>query len=332
MILMNSNKKVLLSGITPSGTLHLGNYFGAMKQFVDLQNSGEYEMNVFISNYHALISIQDKAKLEELTHNIILDYLAVGLDPKKTTLFLQSDVPELTELTWIFNTLVTVPWLSLAHAYKDKTAKGIEATVGLFDYPVLMSADILLPGAHVVPVGKDQIQHVEMAREIARKFNNAYGETFPEPKAMVQDDVAVVPGTDGQKMSKSYGNTIPLFGSDEEIKKAVMGIVTDSKSPEEPKDPEADNVFALHKLVTPADQLEEIRRGYVEGGLGYGESKKLLLENILKMITPMRERREKFAAKPGLVKKILKRGGKQAKKNAERVMADVRAKTGLITS
>lgn len=332
MVSMQSKKKVLLSGIQSSGTLHLGNYFGAMKQFVELQNTGEYEMNIFIANYHALTTVQDREALETLTHETILDYLAVGLDPKKTTLFLQSDVPELTELTWIFNTLVTVPWLSLAHAYKDKTAKGLEATVGLFDYPVLMSADILLPGANVVPVGKDQIQHVEMAREIARKFNNTYGETFPEPEAMVEDDVATVPGTDGQKMSKSYGNTIPLFGTDEEIKKAVMSIVTDSKSPEDPKDPEADHIFALHKLVTPSDQLEEIRRGYVEGGLGYGESKKILLENILNMIGPMRERREKFAAKPGLVKKILKAGGKKAKKNAEHVMADVRAKTGLITS
>lgn len=327
---MSDTKKVLLSGIQPSGAPHLGNYFGAMKQFVELQNSGEYDVNVFVANYHALTSVQDPEQLRQLTHELVLDYLAIGLDPEQTNLYLQTDIPELFELTWIFNTLVTVPWLSLAHAYKDKTAKGLEASVGLFDYPVLMAADILLPGADVVPVGRDQIQHVEMAREIARKFNHTYGETFKEPQEIVKEDVAVVPGTDGQKMSKSYGNTIPLFGTDAEIKKAVMSIVTDSKEPSEPKDPETDNVFALHKLVTPVEQLEDIRKGYLEGGLGYGESKKILLENILKLVQPMRERRDELSKNPELVHQILADGGKKMKLHAEHVMTEVRKKAGLV--
>ncbi len=326
---MSTHKKILLSGIQSSGALHIGNYFGAMKQFVDLQNTGEYEMNIFIANYHALTSVHDKEKLEKLTLDTALDYLAIGLDPEKTKIYTQTSVPELFELTWIFNTLVTMPWLSLAHAYKDKTGKGIDATVGLFDYPVLMAADILLAKANVVPVGKDQIQHVEMAREIARKFNNTFGETFVEPKEMVKEDVAVVPGTDGQKMSKSYGNTIPLFGTDAEIKKAVMSIVTDSKEPHDPKDPEKDTIFALHKLVTPASQLEEIRQGYLKGGLGYGDSKKILAENIIAFIRPMRDKRDVLAKNIDEVKKILEKGGAGAKANAEQIMQEVRKKMGL---
>ena len=273
----NEKKKIALSGVKPTGRPHLGNYFGAMKQFVDMQD--EYDVHIFIAEYHAMTTMQNAEALKSSIEELILDYLAIGLDPEKVTLYRQSDIPELTELTWIFNCLVTVPWLERAHAFKDRTAKGIEASVGLFDYPILMASDILLPEADMVPVGRDQIQHIEMTREIARKFNNSYGETFKEPKEYVIDTVAIVPGTDGEKMSKSYGNTIPLFGSDKEIKKAIMGIVTDSKTPEEAKNPEACNIFALHKLITPEPQLSEIRRGYEEGGLGYGESKKILLEN-----------------------------------------------------
>lgn len=320
-------KKRGLSGMQPSGAPHIGNYFGAMKQFVDLQD--EFDMHIFIADYHAMTSVQDKEKLSQSIENLVLDYLAIGLDPEKITLYRQSAIPEVTELTWMFNCLVTVPWLERAHSFKDKTARGLEPNVGLFDYPVLMSADILLPEGEVIPVGKDQIQHVEMAREIARKFNNTYGETFIEPKEHVMDSVAVVPGTDGQKMSKSYGNTIPLFGTDKEIKKSIMGIVTDSKLPEDKKDPEECNVFAIHKLITQEPQLTEIRNTYLNGGLGYGDSKKILLENYLNFISPMRERRKYYEDNPGIVRQILDEGKQKIQKIAQTKMKEVREKVGL---
>lgn len=320
-------KKRALSGVKPTGKPHIGNYFGAMKQFVDFQE--DYHMYVFIAEYHAMTTMQNGLELQDSIYNLVLDYLAIGLDPEKTVLYRQSDIPELTELTWMFNCLVTVPWLERAHAFKDRTAKGIEASVGLFDYPILMAADILLPQSELIPVGKDQIQHVEMAREIARKFNNTYGQTFPEPEAFVPDAVAIVPGTDGQKMSKSYGNTIPLFGTDAEIKKAIMGIVTDSKMPDDPKDPETCNVFALHKLITAEPQLSEIRDGYEKGGLGYGDSKKILLENYLAFISPMREKRAHYESNPELVEQILADGAQKIQSVVRPLMNDIRNKVGL---
>ncbi|MGB0925334.1 MAG: tryptophan--tRNA ligase [Minisyncoccia bacterium] len=322
-----TEKKIALSGMQPSGTPHIGNYFGAMKQFVDLQD--QFNMYIFIADYHAMNSVHDPEKLRSSIENLILDYLAIGLDPEKVTLYRQSAIPEVTELTWMFNCLVTVPWLERAHAFKDKSAQGLEPNVGLFDYPVLMAADILLPGGQVIPVGKDQIQHIEMTREIARKFNNMYGETFAEPAEYMQENVATVPGTDGQKMSKSYGNTIPLFGADAEIKKAIMEIVTDSKKPDEPKNPDECNVFALHKLITSPEQLLEIRNGYEKGGLGYGDSKKILLENYLAFITPMRERREYFVQNPGIVRQILDEGKSKIQKIVRPKMKEVREKVGL---
>lgn len=322
-----TDKKIGLSGVKPTGRPHIGNYFGAMKQFVDLQD--EFRMHVFIAEYHAMTTMQNGPELYESIQELVLDYLAIGLDPEKTILYRQSDIPELTELTWIFNCLVTVPWLERAHAFKDRTAKGIEASVGLFDYPILMAADILLPTAEVVPVGQDQIQHVEMTREIARKFNNIYGETFKEPQEYIKESVALVPGTDGQKMSKSYGNTIPLFGSDAEIKKAIMGIVTDSKEPSEPKNPDECNVFALHRLITAEPQLSEIRKGYVDGGLGYGDSKKILLENYLAFIAPMRERRKFYEENPGIVRQILDEGKRNIREKIKPLMVDIRKKVGL---
>lgn len=320
-------KKRGLSGMQPSGNPHIGNYFGAMKQFVDLQDT--FDMHVFIADYHAMNSVQDAKKLSTSIENLILDYLAIGLDPEKVTLYRQSAIPEVTELTWIFNCLVTVPWLERAHAFKDKTSNGLEANVGLFDYPVLMAADILLPGGEVVPVGKDQIQHIEMTREIARKFNNTYGDIFTEPQEHVIKDVATVPGTDGQKMSKSYGNTIPLFGTDAEIKKAIMGIVTDSKKPEDKKNPDECNVFAIHKLITSEPQLSEIRAGYLEGGLGYGDSKKMLLENYIAFITPMREKRKFYEENPGIVRQILDEGKTKIQKIVKSRMIEIREKVGL---
>lgn len=322
-----TNKKIALSGVKPTGKPHIGNYFGAMKQFVDMQD--EFNMHVFIAEYHAMTTVQNGPELREGINSLVLDYLAIGLDPEKVTLYKQSDIPELTELAWIFNCLVTVPWLERAHAFKDRTAKGIDASVGLFDYPILMAADILIPGSESVPVGKDQIQHVEMAREIARKFNNTYGETFREPTEYVIESIAVVPGTDGQKMSKSYGNTIPLFGTDKEIKKAIMGIVTDSKMPDEPKNPNECNVFALHRLITPEPQLSEIEAGYRDGGLRYGDSKKILLENYLKFIKPMREKRKYYEDNPGIVRQILDEGKTKIQKIAQLKMKEVREKVGL---
>jgi len=323
----NNDKKISLSGIKPTGKPHIGNYFGAMKQFVAMQD--EFDMYVFIADYHAMTTINNDSELRENIDNLILDYLAIGLDPEKVTLYRQSDIPELTELTWMFNCLVTMPWLERAHAFKDRTANGIEASVGLFDYPVLMAADILLPGGEVIPVGKDQVQHIEMTREIARKFNTTYGDTFNEPQERVIESVAVVPGTDGQKMSKSYGNTIPLFGTDSEIKKAIMGIVTDSKEPNESKNPDECNVFALHKLITPEPQLSDIKKGYSDGGLGYGDSKKMLLENYLKFISPLREKREYYEKNPGIVRQILDEGKTKAQNIVRPKMKEVREKVGI---
>jgi tryptophanyl-tRNA synthetase len=321
------NKKRGLSGMQPSGTPHIGNYFGAMKQFVDLQD--EFNMCIFIADYHAMTTVHDPQKLRTSIDNLILDYLAIGLDPEKVTLYRQSAIPELTELTWVFNCLVTVPWLERAHAFKDKAANGVEATVGLFDYPILMAADILLPRGEVVPVGKDQVQHVEMAREIARKFNNAYGDIFIEPQEYIKESVAIIPGTDGKKMSKSYGNTIPLFGADAEIKKAIMSIVTDSKKPEDSKNPEQCNIFAIHKLITHEPQLSEIRQEYLDGKIGYGDSKKILFENYINFIAPMRKKRLFYEENPGVVRQILDEGKTKIQKIVRERMKEIREKVGL---
>ncbi|MEK7662475.1 MAG: tryptophan--tRNA ligase, partial [Patescibacteria group bacterium] len=252
--------KILLSGVKPTGIAHIGNFFGAMKQFVELGE--DYQSYIFIANYHALTTEQDKKKLEGNTLEIAATYLALGIDPKKTALFLQSDVPEVTELAWIFNCITTVPYLSRAHAYKDAVAKDKEVSVGTFDYPMLMAADILIQDADVVPVGTDQKQHVEIARDTAEKFNRLYGETFKLPEPLIIKSVAVVPGTDGRKMSKSYGNTIPLFAEDGDIEKLVMGITTDSKGVGEPKNPETDTIFKLHELFSSENELKKLRARY----------------------------------------------------------------------
>lgn len=320
-------QRTLLSGVKPTGAVHIGNYFGAMRQFVDRQD--DFRQFIFLANYHALTSVSDGAKLKELTLELAMDYLAIGIDPTKTTLFLQSDVPEVTELAWIFNTITTVPYLSRAHAFKDAEAKNKEVNVGLFDYPILMAADILMYGADVVPVGLDQKQHIEIARDTAQKFNNAFGETFKLPEPIILEEVKTIPGTDGRKMSKSYGNTIPLFGTDEEIRKAVMIIPTDSKSVEEPKDPSECKVFAIHELF-PGDDLEALRARYLAGGIGYKESKDLLVVKIIAFIAPMRARREEIAKDPEAVLKILREGGEVARAVAQKTMQDVRTKTGLI--
>jgi tryptophanyl-tRNA synthetase len=289
-----------------------------MKQFVDLQN--EHDGYVFIADYHALHSLRNPKEMKENIQNVLLDYLAIGLDPKKVTFFKQSDISEHTELTWIFDTITTMPFLMRAHAFKDAEAKNKEIDVGTFNYPVLMAADILMYGPDLVPVGADQKQHVEIARDIAEKFNNAYGETFKLPEPMILKNVAIVPGTDGRKMSKSYGNTIPLFAEYEEIKKCVMGIVTDSGEGI-PK-----NVYAIHKLVRDEKELEKI---YAEKTGKYKELKELLIEDLEKFIAPLRERRKEFAKDIPKALAILKEGGEKAKLIASKKMDEVREKIGV---
>ncbi len=311
-------KKRMLSGIQPSGKAHIGNYFGAMKQFVDLQD--EYESFVFIADYHALHTLKDPKQMKENIINVLLDYLAIGLDPKKVTLYKQSDISEHTELTWIFDTLVTMPYLMRAHAFKDSEAKNKEIDVATFNYPVLMATDILMYDPDVVPVGADQKQHVEITRDIAIKFNNAFGETFKLPEPMIIKDVAVVPGTDGQKMSKSYGNTIPLFAEYDEIKKCVMSIVTDSGS-DVPT-----NVYAIHKLVRPESELKEL---YDANKGKYKILKEALIEDLEKFIAPMRERRKEYEKDIPKALAILKAGGEKAKAIASAKMAKVREKIGV---
>ncbi len=312
------SKKVFLSGVQPSGKPHIGNYFGAMKQFVDLQN--EHDGYVFIADYHALHSLRNPKEMSENIKNVLLDYLAIGLDPKKVTFFKQSDISEHTELAWIFDTITTMPYLMRAHAFKDAEAKNKETDVGTFNYPVLMAADILIYAPDMVPVGADQKQHVEIARDIAEKFNNTYGETFKLPEPMILKDVAVVPGTDGKKMSKSYGNTIPLFAEHEEIKKCVMSIVTDS-SGKLPK-----NVYAIHKLVRPENELKKI---YEEKAGKYKELKEMLIEDLEKFIAPLRARRKEFEKDIPKALAILKAGGEKAKKIASQKMEEVREKIGI---
>lgn len=321
-------EKILVSGVKPTGTVHLGNYFGAMKQFVDLQDA--HTPLVFIANYHALTTVQDAKVLSRASLDVALDYLAIGIDPDKTTLFLQSDVPEVTELAWIFNNLVTMPYLMRAHAFKDKEAKSAEVNVGLFDYPVLMAADILMYGAHVVPVGQDQKQHIEMTRDIAEKFNRIFAHVFRLPEPMILEEVKTVPGTDGQKMSKSYGNIIPLFAEREELQKIIAGIVTDSKKPEEPKEPETSNIFQIHKLFLSEEEAAQLALRYKKGGLSYKEAKELLFEDADTFIAPLREKRKKLAENEDEVIKILKDGGAKAREIARDTMSRVHKAVGII--
>ena len=321
-------KQTLLSGIQPTGAPHIGNYFGMMKQMVNSQD--EYINYTFIVDYHALTTVKDAQTLADNTYNVVLDFLAMGLDPEKVTLFKQSDVPEHTELAWILNTITPMPMLMNAHAFKDaQEAKKKEITAGLLTYPILQAADIILYDVNMVPVGKDQEQHIEMAREIARKFNNLYGETFVEPKAIIKKEVAVVPGIDGEKMSKSYGNTVPLFATVEETAKIIMSVPMDSKEIEEKKNPDDYNLYKIFKLFATEEQDKEVRAMFEEGGVGYGDIKKYVSETINDYLQEMRAKRTELAKDPEAVLKILKEGGKKAKKVAEAKMLEVRKKVGL---
>jgi tryptophanyl-tRNA synthetase len=309
-------KKRLFTGLQPSGALHIGNYFGVLKPFVGMYE--EYDSMLMVADYHALTTLRNPEQLRVNIMDVVRDYVAVGVDPKKGVIFQQSDVPAHTELTWIFNTLVTMSFLELAHAYKDKEARGLETNVGLFDYPVLMACDIMLYDTAVVPVGQDQKQHVEYSRDIGGKFNNAFGETFVLPKEHIMKEQAIVPGTDGKKMSKSYGNTIPLFGTKEEIQKAVMSIVTDSGN-----DIPA-NVYNIHKLFKSEAALAPL---YEANKGKYKALKDALIEDIEAVIAPMRERRERITDAD--VKMILKDGAARASELAEAKMKDVRKKVGV---
>lgn len=311
-------KKRLFTGLQPSGTLHIGNYFGALKPFADV--CPEYESFLMIADFHALTTSRNAELLRKQTLDVVKDYLAVGVDPDSVVIFKQSDIPEHTELAWIFESLVTVPFLMQAHAYKDKVAKGIEANAGLFNYPMLMAADILLYDAEVVPVGEDQRQHVEYAREAMTKFNTTYGETFTAPQEMIMKSVGVIPGTDGQKMSKSYKNTIPLFGTKDDIAKAVMSIVTDS-SGERPE-----HVYAIHTLFRTESELTTL---YAEHTGKYKNLKDALIDDIEAVVLPMREKRAHITESD--VREVLKKGKERASVQAQKKMSEIRERIGIFT-
>ena len=316
-----------LSGIQASGVLHIGNYFGAIKQFVENQekNEGLY----FIADYHALTSLRDPKAVRENTLNAAMDFLALGLDPEKSIIFVQSDVPEHTELMWILMNITPVGLLERAVSYKEKVEKGLSPNAGLLTYPVLMAADILMYDPDIVPVGKDQKQHIEMARDIATKFNGEYGETFKLPEEETLKEVAVVPGTDGQKMSKSYGNTIQMFATKAELKKQVMSIVTDSTPLEEPKDPE-NNITKLYELFATKEELAEMKRKFSEGGYGYGHGKIELLNKILEYFGEARAKREELVKNPEYLEEVLRKGAKKARAMAIEKLKEVKKAVGLI--
>lgn len=317
----------ILSGIQPSGKLHLGNYFGMMRPALHLQERGEAYL--FIANYHALTSVHDAARLRQDTWDVALDFLACGLDPERTVFFRQSDVPEVHELAWLLSTVTPMGLLERCHSYKDKVAKGIAPSHGLFAYPVLMAADILIYQSNVVPVGRDQKQHVEVTRDIAIKFNNEFGEVFTIPAPSIQDEVAVVPGLDGQKMSKSYGNTIDLFGDPKETKARIMRIVTDSKGLEEPKDPKTCNIFALYKLFATDAQRAEMEANYLGGNYGYGHAKKALLAIFEETFAPFRAKRAELQANPDYVEAVLRNGAERARATAAATLDKARQEVGL---
>ncbi len=317
----------VLSGIQPSGKLHIGNYFGAMRQNLKLQaeNEGFY----FIADYHALTSNPDPTELRQNIIDVALDYLALGLDAERTVFWRQSDVPEITELTWILSCVTPMGLLQRCTSYKDKVAQGLTPNHGLFAYPVLQAADILAFHSELVPVGADQKQHIEVTRDIAGYFNNTYGETLTLPEDHILDSVAVVPGVDGRKMSKSYDNTIAMFDGEKKLKKTIMRIVTDSTPVEEPKDPEKCNVFALLKLVAGEDELSEWENKYKAGGMGYGDVKKRLAELVIEYFRPYREKRLELENNLDYVNGVLEKGAQRAKAVAQKTLNDVRKAVGL---
>ncbi|MDI6401126.1 tryptophan--tRNA ligase [Balneolaceae bacterium ANBcel3] len=326
---MSKPQKTILSGIQPSGRLHLGNYFGAIRQHLDFQHKGN--AFYFIANYHSLTSLQNGKQLREYTLDVALDYLALGMDPDKCTFFAQSDVPQVLELTWILGTLTPVSLMEKGVSYKDKVAQGLSPNIGLFTYPVLQAADILIYHSDIVPVGADQKQNIEISRDLAARFNRIYdGEYLTIPEPFIVESVATVPGIDGRKMSKSYDNTIQIFETGKTLKKKVMAIQTDSTPLEEPKNPDQCNVFALIRLFSDEKKQQEIRSMYTSGGYGYGHAKKELLEQIKEYFGEAVERRAELSKNPDTVIDMLKEGGRKARERAEAVMEPIREVTGMV--
>ncbi len=319
--------KRILTGIQPSGVPHIGNFFGAIRQVLELQKMGE--SFVFIADLHSLTTSPKAEDLRERVKRLAVDWLACGLDPETSVFFKQSDVPEVTELMWYLSNVTGVGLLERAHSYKDKIAKGFSPNTGLFTYPVLMAADILLYQANLVPVGKDQKQHLEITRDVAIRFNQTYGEAFTIPDGYIPDNVAVIPGLDGQKMSKSYNNTIEIFGEEKPLRKKFMSIKTDSKGMEEPKDPDTCNVFMLYKLFATPEQQEEMRARYLAGNYGYGHAKQALFEAYMDYFAPMRKRREELLNNMDYVDSILKRGAERARTEAMKTLTKVRELVGI---
>ncbi len=323
----------ILSGIQPSGVLHIGNYFGMMKPAIALQAEGE--ALYFIADYHALTSLRNPAVLRENCRRVALDFLACGLDPNRATFFRHSDVPQVTELTWILSTVAPMGLLERAHSYKDKLARGLAPTVGLFSYPILMAADILIYDSDVVPVGKDQKQHIEMTRDLAVKMNETFGQSEPDgqifklPEARIRADTGTLPGIDGQKMSKSYGNNIDIFGDEKETRRRVMSIVTDSTPVEAPKDPAKSTIFKLYSLVASRDEIATMREKFLKGGTGYGDFKKQLFQKLWEYFAPMRKRREEILADESYIDNVLEEGAIRANEIADEVMKRVREAVGL---
>lgn len=323
-------KKRVLSGIQPSGMIHFGNYFGAIRQHLASQDRDDRDRFFFVANYHSLTSGPDREKLRDMSLDVARTYLALGLDPAKTTLFLQTDIPEVTELAWILTCITPMGLLQRCTSYKDKIARGLTPNHGLFAYPVLQAADIMMYDSHIVPVGKDQQQHIEVARDLAIKMNQRYGEILVVPEGEIVEAVATVPGIDGQKMSKSYENTIDLFITKKKLKSQVMSIVTDSKGLDDPKDPETCNVFALYKLFANADEQAEMAANYRGGGYGYGHAKLALLDKIETFIAPHRDRYQYLCEHPDEVLDVLRTGGKVARIEARKVIDRVRDAVGIL--
>lgn len=318
----------VLSGVQPSGKLHLGNYLGAIKQHIELQH--EHQGLYFIANYHSLTTVQDAARLRELTLDVALDYLALGLDPDRACLFRQSDIPEVSELAWILSTVTGEGLMRRAHSYKDKVARGITPSMGLMSYPILMAADILIYHSDIVPVGQDQVQHIEMAQDMAQYFNSTYGcQVLKRPEPRI-NEACIMPGIDGQKMSKSYGNTIDLFDEPKTTRKRIMSIKTDSTPIQAPKNPWACNVYAILRLLAQPREAEELAEAYRKGGVAYGEVKKRVADLFEETFGPARERRAALAADPDRVEDILVDGARRARQIARPVMEQVRQACGIV--
>ena len=320
----------VLSGIQPTGNLHIGNYFGMMRPCLDLQQQGETYL--FIADFHALTQLPEPNDLRQRVMEVAIDFLACGLDPEKTVFFRHTDVPEVAELTWILGCLTPMGLMERCHSFKDKVSKGISPNLGLFSYPVLMAADILIYKSNLVPVGKDQKQHLEVTRDIAIRFNNRYGDVLVIPEELTQQEVAVIPGIDGQKMSKSYNNTIEIFGPEKGMRKKFMKIVTDSTPVDQPKDPDTCSVFALYKLFANSNEIEDMRHRYLQGGMGYGHAKQDLFEKYWEYFRPMRQRRDDLLHNKDYIKEVLQNGARKARDLAAATMSEVKAAVGIPTT